>query len=164
MAVSEHVRFDFRALYDALNHYRLARGAPWAQIAAETLVSRSTLVGTANAGPMEADGILIMVRLLERTFEDFTTRSAASPYEAPAAADPLPPTFRRLDTRAVHAALNEQRRARGLTWREVAAEIGTSTNVLTGLARGGRTGVPTIVWIAAWLDRPVEDLTHEAAF
>ena len=98
MTVSKHVRFDFRALYDALDHYRLARGAPWAQIAAETLVSRSTLVGTADAGPME-----------------------------------------------------------------LAAEIGTGANVLTALARGGRTAVPTIVWIAAWLDRPVEDLTREAA-
>lgn len=71
--------------------------------------------------------------------------------------------MRRFDARAVYAALDEQRRSRGLTWRQTALEIGgVSVPMLTRLAKSGRLGVRAVVTMAAWLGRPVESFTHAA--
>jgi transcriptional regulator with XRE-family HTH domain len=43
-------RFDARALHGALDAQRAARGLTWAQVAAETGVSVSTLRGTERGG------------------------------------------------------------------------------------------------------------------
>ena len=65
-------RFNAAALYAALDAQRRARGMSWAQVAAETGVSVSTLTHTRHGGRMEVDGMLAMVRWLGRTAESFT--------------------------------------------------------------------------------------------
>jgi hypothetical protein len=67
------MRFDARALYDALDVQRRARGMSWREVAQEIGgISPSTLTRTKLGGRMEADGMLAMVRWLGRTAESFT--------------------------------------------------------------------------------------------
>jgi hypothetical protein len=151
-------RFDFAALYQALDEQRCRRGISWQHVAREMGVSATTLVRTSRGGPMEGDGILAMLRWLGRTFSDFTPGPAgrvlrASPVGA----------FHRFDARAIHAALDQRRRARGMTWTQVAAEIhGARASMLTRMAKGGRVGVPLVVELAIWLGRAPEDFTRSA--
>jgi hypothetical protein len=67
----------------------------------------------------------------------------------------------RFDTKALYAAVNAQRQAKGLTWNEVAAEMEIgSTNPLRGLAKGGLTGFPIVMRIVEWLDQPAAAFTR----
>lgn len=70
------IRFDARALYEALDVQRRSRGMSWQEVAREIGVSASTLTRTRRGGRMEADGMLAMVRWLGRTAESFTRKTA----------------------------------------------------------------------------------------
>jgi len=65
------LRFDAKALYQALNEQRQARGLTWTGVAREIGVSPGTLTRTALGGRMEVDGMLAMCRWLGRTAESF---------------------------------------------------------------------------------------------
>jgi transcriptional regulator with XRE-family HTH domain len=69
---------------------------------------------------------------------------------------------RRFDARALHAALDSQRRARGMTWQQVAADVGVSAATLTGTKRGGRLEVDGALAMVGWLGRTVESFTRGA--
>jgi hypothetical protein len=56
----------------------------------------------------------------------------------------------RFDTAAIHAALDEKRRQRGLTWNEVASEIPGFVN----LAEGPLIGFPRVTALPQWLGHP----------
>ena len=67
----------------------------------------------------------------------------------------------RFDTRKLHAALAARRMGRGLTWQQVANEIGgMSATSLTHLKKGGRTGFPFVTRMARWLGQPVAHFTR----
>jgi len=70
---------------------------------------------------------------------------------------PLPATARalRFDARALYAALDAARAARGLTWREVAAASGAGgAGALTRLRDGGRVMFPEVMRVLSWLGAP----------
>jgi len=69
------IRFDAKALYEALDAQRGSRGMSWRQVASEIGVSVSTLTHTRQGGRMEVDGMLAMVRWLDRTVESFTRQT-----------------------------------------------------------------------------------------
>lgn len=73
--MNEDVRFDPEALYAALDEQRGSRGMSWQQVAAEIGVSAATVTRTKQGGRMEVDGMLAMVRWLDRTVESFTRGS-----------------------------------------------------------------------------------------
>ncbi len=66
------IRFDTRALYDALDAQRAARGLSWVDVARETGVTAATLRRTSEGGRLEVDGMLAMVAWLGRSVESFT--------------------------------------------------------------------------------------------
>jgi len=66
------IRFDARALYEALDAQRRERNLSWRQVADEIGVSTATLTRTRLGGRMEVDGMLAMTRWLGRTAESFT--------------------------------------------------------------------------------------------
>jgi hypothetical protein len=71
------IRFDVRALYDAMDAQRRARGMSWRQMAQEMGgISPSTLTCTRLGGRIKVDGMLAMVRRLGRTVESFTRHTA----------------------------------------------------------------------------------------
>ena len=72
------LRFDAKALYQALDQQRRSRGLTWAGVAREIGVSASTLTRTARGGRMEADGMLAMCRWLKRPAESFVRETRRS--------------------------------------------------------------------------------------
>jgi transcriptional regulator with XRE-family HTH domain len=73
--VNATVRFDAKALYEALDERRSAKGMSWASVAAEMGVSATTVARTRTGGRMEVDGMLAMVRWLGVPVETFVRES-----------------------------------------------------------------------------------------
>ena len=163
--------FDLGALYAALDAQRVARGLSWQQAAREISgqlsrvpsrpISPSTLTGLRNRATIEGDGVLQMLRWLQRTPESFVPGGEdAAIARLP---DVGPAQILRFDTRKLHAALDARRIERGLTWTQVANEIGGLTAAsLTRFSQEGRTGFPQVIRIARWLERPVAYFTRAA--
>lgn len=162
--------FDLRALYEALDGQRKARGLSWAQVAREInrpnererygRLSVSTITGLCTRTVAEADGVLQMLRWLDRAPESFLPDYAAdAAYALPRA---KPSQVLRFDTRSLHAALDAKRAARRITWRTVAEEIGVTAANLAHLAKGGRTSFPSVMRITRWLEQPAARFTRPA--
>lgn len=54
------------------------------------------------------------------------------------------------DAPAFFAALDAEREARGMTWKQVAAEAGVSASTLTRMGQGRRPDVDSLAALAAW--------------
>ena len=70
--------------------------------------------------------------------------------------------MKRFDTRALYRALDERRKAHGLSWRQVASETGVSVSTLTRTQRGGRLEVDGMLAMVDWLGVSVESFVREA--
>jgi hypothetical protein len=163
--------FDVAALYAALDEQRQARGLSWQAVAREmnapfaTTASRpisaSTMTGMRTKRAIEGDSVLQQLRWLNRTPESFVPGGTGVTAEECALPAAPPNRILRFDTREIYAALDAQRRERGLTWTQVAKEIGGfQPAALTRLANGGRTGFPDVIRITRWLGRSVASLTR----
>jgi transcriptional regulator with XRE-family HTH domain len=64
------------------------------------------------------------------------------------------------DSDAFHAALDAVRRARGLNWKEVAAQSGVSASTLTRMAQGKRPDVDGLAALAAWSGVDADDFVR----
>jgi len=65
----------------------------------------------------------------------------------------------RIDVPALHAALDAARHNKdrgGLSWRQLAAEVGVSPSTMTRLANGHRPDVDAFVALVRWLGMPAE--------
>lgn len=60
------------------------------------------------------------------------------------------------DVPALHAALDAERMARNLNWKEVSAECGVSASTLTRLSKGRRPDVDSLAALTAWLGIPAD--------
>jgi len=69
----------------------------------------------------------------------------------------------RFDARALHARLDAQRVARGLTWRQVSAETGVSAATMQRTQQGGRLEVDGMLAMVRWLGAAVEDFVRESS-
>jgi transcriptional regulator with XRE-family HTH domain len=80
---SREGRFNAKALFDAMDQQRRERGITWQQVARETGVSPGTLTRTKLGGRMEVDGMLSMVRWLNRTVESFVQGPSVAQKKTP---------------------------------------------------------------------------------
>ena len=164
--------FDMTALCAALDAARAARGLSWTELVAEINapfafvpsipISLSTIRGMGGKASVTSAVVLQVLRWLRRSPESFLTRRAAPTIATDAAAEALPNVgserILRFDTKAIHAALDEARRERGFTWRQVAAELpGFKEGMLTNLATGPAIGFPRVMRITQWLGRPAAE-------
>lgn len=62
----------------------------------------------------------------------------------------------RTDVSALYAALDGARRSKGLSWRQLAGEVGCSPSTMTRLANGYRPDVDAFVALVRWLKMPAE--------
>ena len=69
------VRFDAKALFEAIDKRRCARDMTWAKVAAEMGVSATTVARIRTGGRLEVDGMLAMVRWLGVPVETFVRES-----------------------------------------------------------------------------------------
>ncbi len=167
--MSPDKEFDVRALYDAIDAQRAARGLSWKEVAAEVSerctrlrpIALSTIIGLKDQPRGEGDGILQMLVWLRRTPESFIP-GVADPRSACFVNPTLAPgEILRWDTRALHAAIDVRRRARESTWGETARELsGFTPGMLTTLAKGGRIGFPRVMRLVLWLGEPAATFTR----
>jgi transcriptional regulator with XRE-family HTH domain len=61
-----------------------------------------------------------------------------------------------LDERRFLSAIDRKRAEDGLSWRELARELGLSASTLSRLARGRRPDLETFLRLLGWLDQPAE--------
>jgi len=168
-----HSDFDLKALYDALDEQRRSREMSWAAVTREVNrfltvarpIATSTITGLKNKDVGEGDGILQMLLWLRRTPESFVPGSPEADAERFRLPELRKGQILRWNTKALHSALNAQRQARGMTWKEVAQQIdGFTPGMLTNLANGGRTGFPHVMRIVRWLGQPAVIFTRVAAW
>jgi len=156
--------FSLADLHSAIDTQRRRQGITWEQAIREINldvdsgsgrhpIARSTVAGLCTKAVAEGDGVLQMLRWLNRAPESFVPGcEALDIHRLPDA-----PSDRvlRFDTAKMHAALDAQRKTRGMTWRQAADEIGGTTAAsLTNLRKGGRIGFPGVMRLARWLGQP----------
>lgn len=90
--------------------------------------------------------VLQVLRWLKRAPESFLTDRHGMAAAEERLPEPGPGRILRFDTRAMHGALDARRQERGLTWRQVAAELPAFTaSMLTALAEGPLIGFPRVM-------------------
>jgi hypothetical protein len=110
----------------------------------------------------EGDGVFAMLTWLNRTPESFLPGADGGDLSGANRLPDVPPASGlRFDAKKLHAAVNVQRVARGLTWQQVGREIGLGAATLTHLSRGGRTGFPHVMRsLAGWAGRSRNSLAR----
>jgi hypothetical protein len=92
---------------------------------------------------------------MHRPPEDFLSGPDDSSVESLFLPEPGPGRVIRFDTRAIHAALDEERNKRGLTWKQVAHQLtGFTESTLRNLAKAPLIGFPRVMLLMQWLGRP----------
>lgn len=72
-------------------------------------------------------------------------------------------TEARMDVEALMAALDAQRKAKGLSWRKIALELGIQPSTLTRMGQGKKPDVNTFTKLVGWLGLPAEDFIVRAS-
>ena len=166
--------FDLNALYTALDDTRQARGLTWAQATREINASgprppgrpiaSSTIARLRRNRLAEADGVLQMLRWLDRSPESFVARHPAADQVESKLPKANPGEVLRVDTRKLFEALDAQRKLWGRGWEQLAFETGVPASHMRGLARGGRTAFPAVARLATWLNQPVAQFVRRSRF
>jgi len=161
--------FDLKALYAALDEQRQRRGLTWAQATREINavgppsprhpIATSTIVSLRTKAIAEGAGVLQMLRWLGRGPESFVHGLAAE-LSSSRLPDADVQSVLRFDTRKLYEALDAERKTRGLTWPQVAADTGVPASHMRGLSNGGRTGFPGVMRLTRWLRRTASDFVR----
>ena len=104
-----------------------------------------------------------MLRWLSRPPEDFLT---GSPRQVGDTALPQAGPDRRLrwNLAEVYEALNEERRARELTWAQLAQELGCTPSRLTNPRTARMADLELTMRVTQWLRRPAAQFIHPTAW
>lgn len=159
--------FDVRGLYAALDTERVARGLTWPGLADDIWalsdglnarrqdhpISPSTLRWTDDRLGVSCQHALFMLRWLGRSPEDYMP--GAVPTTMP---DPGPYRRLRWNLTSLADAVDEHRHELGLTWPDVAREVGCTPSQISSLrSRRFGVGISVAMRIVAWLGRPSTD-------
>jgi hypothetical protein len=178
MAESSISPFDTQDLYLAIDAKRTELGLSWTGVAKQIWelssdlndrrkdhpISPSTLSNLGKGQGTSCQHALFMLRWLGRTPESFLSGSSEV-VDDPRYALPQVGRDRRLrwSLKLLYAAMDEQRRERGLTWSVLADILGCSSNQLTALRTAKfATGMDLAMRIVQWLDRPATDFVYRS--
>jgi hypothetical protein len=167
--------FDCGALFAALDGRRRDRGLGWYKLADELWQQSSDLNARRTDHPLCGGAVsrlrvrgatscqyaLFMLRWLRRAPEEFLVGPVVDVGDArlPEAG---PDSRLRWNLSQLHAALNAQRNERGLTWAELAHELGCTPSRLTNLRSARFADMDLAMRIAQWLERPAAAFIHPA--
>jgi hypothetical protein len=159
--------FDCGALFAALDAQRRERDLGWYELAHEMWEQSSDLKveGTDHPlcggavkrlgarGTVSCQYALFMLRWLGRAPEEFLTGPVVDVGEVR-----LPEAGRdrrlRWSLNELHAALNERRQERGLTWAELAQELDCTPSRLTNLRTARLADMDLAMRVTQWLGQP----------
>jgi hypothetical protein len=168
--------FDCGALISALDTQRVDQGLGWTALADELwqqsselnakLADHSLCPGALvrlarRRASMSCQYALIILRWLRRAPEEFLSGPVIDVGDVRL---PQPGSDSRLrwDLRQVHAALNERRRERELTWSELADELTCTPNRLTNLRTARLADMGLTMRVTQWLEQPAARFVHPA--
>jgi hypothetical protein len=165
-------RFDMKRLHATLDAERAARGLSWIELTAEINkpfvgtpsipISVATLRGMPAKSSVTSAVVLQVLRWLRRTPESFLTERNAAPEADEMLPEPGRSRILRFDTPALYAALDAERRAREMTWKQVASELpGFTASMLTNLSAGPLIGFPRVMMLTQWLCRPAASFVRD---
>lgn len=117
------------------------------------------LVRTANRGTMSCQYALIILRWIHRAPEDFLTGQVVDVGDV-RLPDVGPAERLRWDLNRLHAALQEHRRARRLTWVALATEMHCTPGRLTNLRTAHLADMNLAMCVTQRLARPAADFVH----
>jgi hypothetical protein len=167
--------FDCGALFSALDAQRRDRGLGWRALTDELWQQSSELNEQRSDHPLCGGAILrlpkrgsiscqyamFMLRWLNRAPEDFLTGPVADVGDVAlpeAGAD----SRLRWSLEQLHAALNSERRARDLTWAELAHELDCTPSRLTNLRTARLADMDLAMRVTQWLGQPAAAFIHPA--
>jgi hypothetical protein len=167
--------FDCAALFGALDAQRHDRGLDWQQLADELWqqsadlnaeIGGNALCGGAvprlgRRGTVSCQYALFMLRWLRRAPEDFLTGPVVEVGDV-RLPDAGPDSRLRWDLNQLHTALNEQRQEHGLTWTELAAQLGCTAGRLTNLRTARLADMDLAMRVTQWVGRPAAAFIHPA--
>lgn len=167
------VSFDGKAMISELDSQRSSRGLNWTALALELWgqsrdlnaqlsdqrLCQGALVRTAQRGTMSCQYALIILRWIRRAPEDFLTGPVVEVGDVrlPEAA---PDRRLRWDLNQLHAALNEHRQQRGLTWATLAEELGCTPSRLTNLRKARLADMDLTMRVTQQIRRPAAEFVH----
>lgn len=167
--------FDGRALIGALDAQRAERGLGWTALAGELwqqsaelnvqLADHSlcpgALLRTAKRATMSCQYALIILRWIRRAPEEFLTGPVVDVGDGrlPEAG---PDSRLRWDLSQLHAALDQRRRERDLTWLALATELECTPSRLTNLRSARLADMDLTMRITQWLAQPAARFVHPA--
>ncbi|WP_181445492.1 hypothetical protein [Flexivirga caeni] len=163
--------FDFAAFTTALNARRQQDDLGWYDLADQVWDQSAALnarrpqdhpmcggaIGRlATRGETSCQYALFLLRWLDRAPEDFLTGEVC---DVGTVRLPRAGTDSRLrwDLPGVHAAMNDQRQAREMTWADLADVIGCTPSRLTNLRSAKQADLALVMRVTQWLQRPSTD-------
>jgi hypothetical protein len=173
LAVSGLPTFDFAAFFAAFNAERRDRDLGWYDFANELWQQSSELNADRMDHPLCGGAVsrletrgetscqyaLFMLRWLGRAPEEFLTGPVVDVGDV-RLAEAGPDRRLRWDLRQLHAALNEERQRRELTWAELAQLIGCTPSRLTNLRTARMADLGLTMRITQWLEKPASEFIH----
>ncbi|MFN8073890.1 MAG: hypothetical protein U0Q15_00550 [Kineosporiaceae bacterium] len=165
--------FDGEKLIQALDERRCARGLTWTALAGQlweqSAVLNARLGGdalcpgalyrTSLRGTMSCQYALPLLRWLGRPPEDFLVGEPAEVGDA-ALPEAGPDRRLRFDLAALHAAVDQRRHERGLTWAALGRELGCTPNRLTNLRTARLADMALVMRITQSLGEPAARFVH----
>jgi len=167
--------FDGDALISALDAQRAEHDLGWTALAdelwqqsaalnaelADHSLCPGALVRTAKRGTMSCQYALILLRWIRRAPEEFLSGPVVDVGDArlPEAGTD---TRLRWDLPQLHAALDQRRRERHLTWAALAGELGCTPSRLTNLRTARLADMDLTMRITQWLGQPAARFVRPA--
>ncbi|HTW50293.1 MAG TPA: hypothetical protein VME45_00160 [Stellaceae bacterium] len=159
-------------LHATLNAERRARGLSWVDLAGEINkpfdgnpsipISVATIRGILSKRSVTSAVVLQILCCLRRSPESFLIGGAAARSAEEMLPEPGPSRVLRLDTKALYAALDAERKMRGLTWEEVAGELpGFTVSMVKNLSTGPLIGFPRVMLLTQWLRCPLAKFVRD---
>ena len=167
--------FDFAAFFAAFDTQRRDRGLGWYEFADELWQRSSELNAQRRDHPLCGGAVsrlgargatscqyaLFMLRWLGRAPEEFLTGPVVDVGDVQLP-EPGPGSRLRWNLYQLHTALNEQRQERGLTWSELAQELGCTPSRLTNLRTARMADLSLTMRVTQWLGKPAAEFIHAA--
>jgi hypothetical protein len=155
--------FDMQALHTTLDDERRVRDLSWVDLAADINrpfkgttsipISVSTIQKMSKKSFVTSAVVLQVLRWLDRSPESFLSGRLVEPKADEKLPDAVATRILRFDTRAIYAALDDERHRRNLTWRQLVAQLpGFTQSMVANLAEGPLIGFPRVMILTQWLD------------
>lgn len=175
--MTDRATFDFAAFVAAFDAKRREHGLGWDDFAGQLWEQSADLnaeradhrlcggaVSRLGArGETSCQYALFMLRWLGRSPEEFLSGPRVDVGDT-SLPEPGPDTRLRWDLHELFVAMNAERRQQGLTWAELADDLGCTANRLTNLKTARQADLALTMQITQWLQQPAAVFVHPATW